>query len=365
MKSIFALFLVVACAAQAGQAVSVQPRPFEGRNERGEAVGDAVKMPHITLPDRRVAARINDMLSITLLGALGPKDAGKARGAEAVVLPGAFSQEYTIARNDGRILSFVFEQEGCGAYCEIYHSYSSFDVKTGRMLDDADLFTERGQAALERRMQGERIGRYRGMLASLQKDLKRLRKNRRRSVEAGDDLQGRIDLNSRCAGGGDDPEPVSGKFNVQLAYKTVNLIAERCGNHAQRALDDVGEVWISITYENLRPHLTPYGKALLLGEGDARQDSLFGQLLRGKLGGTIGVTVLLAKDEGNAVGGTLFYDKVGQPITLTGTLDGDALVLAEAAPDGEAAPLWRLRMEANRLHGKWVGKRELRAELAP
>lgn len=147
---------------------------------------------------------------------------------------------YTVLRNDGRVLSFAVDGEGCGAYCETYTRYLQFDARNGRALAPQDLLTTGGGAKLQRQMRAERARRYRLELRGLKRNLAR----GQRPADAGADA------------------PL-GDLRMGLAANgRMLLTAERCSNHASRALDDVGEVTLKRSPAALAPHLTAYGSTL-------------------------------------------------------------------------------------------------------
>jgi hypothetical protein len=370
MKLLLSLSCMLAGLAHAGPA-SVQSLPYQGaKNIHTNVEEGAIKTPFVTMDDAKVAAKVNDHLFIALYNVMAPKKVGVALGsADGVMIDGTVSQDFKVTRNDGRVLSLAFDGEGCGAYCASWRTSYNFDARTGRMLDAGDLFTAKGKEALKQKMSKERLSQYRKQLAALKKSLAPLeKKSDAKSREGAADLVERIALNSRCAGEEDpeESEPPSGDHRFELAGEAINLVAERCSSHAERALDDVDEVQLSIPYAALRPYLTAYGKSLLLGEGNAKQDSIYGQILRGKLGGTTAISMLISKGNDREVVGMVFYDRFGKPINVTGKHSGDTLVLNEVGDDGSAkVGTWQLTLSGNRLTGKWVGKKTFEVELAP
>ena len=59
-------------------------------------------------------------------------------------------------------------------------------------------------------------------------------------------------------------------YSLKLnSNKGLVLSVGRCSNHASRALDDVGEIAVTIAATALKTSLTPYGRAVVLQQGDA------------------------------------------------------------------------------------------------
>ncbi|WP_211461495.1 hypothetical protein [Collimonas silvisoli] len=381
MQFLLLLFFFIVGLAQAAPQASIQSLTFQGKTERGDVVAaNQIMMPFVTMTNQKVAAKINDYLFNGQFGVLAPRQPGKVfSAADGVAIDGMASQEFSVSRNDGRILTIAFENEGCGAYCENYQTYYSFDIKTGRMLDADDVFTASGMRALERRMVKERQSQYRELLISLRSELKAIQKaHDAKSQDTVNDLKERIELNSNCSGegthtdrtpGASEAAPMFKYYKSEFSEDAFKLTAERCSNHAMRALDDVGAVTLTIPYAELKPYLTGYGTALLLNQGSTTaKSSVYGQFLRGRMDGKIAITMLLYKEAGDAVRGIYFYDKYRKPISVAGRENGNQLELTEAAADGtegtEKAKM-QLTVTGDHLQGRWIGKTEFQVELAP
>lgn len=362
--------------AQCAPPLSISTLEFKGKTEGLDEVRlGQIKMPRIVARDKNVASKINDRLFIGQFGALAPKATRKYFTAEdGVVVEGLASQDFSISRNDDRVLTVAFENEGCGAYCESYRVIYSFDVKTGDALAAEDLFTESGLRSLQGKIHRARLSAYRKLLASLRNELKIAQKQRQaNSQDLRNDLQERIELNSRCAGEGihTDRTPRAADISIgfgydkfELADTEFRLTRERCSNHAMRALDDVGDFTLTLSYAALRPHLTDYGKTLLLKEGSAQPPvSMYGQILRGNIGGSE-ITMLINKGSDNSVAGHYFYEKYRRPIEVNGRAAGDQLELTEGvAESSEEKPAMRLTIAGSQLSGTWKGKKELNVNL--
>jgi hypothetical protein len=372
MRLIALLPLVVCACTSLAQAteLTVETRSVKGTNSRGEAyVNGKVKMPLVKPRQAsdpmavQVARKINDRLSF-------------------VELEGTESQEFKVSRNDGRIMTIAFDGESCGAYCESYNSWYSFDLQDGSMLTPANLFTANGMHALAVRLQREQHSRYRKQLAELASDLKATRaatasKTGESKLDIISDLEDRIALNQVCL---DDQiarakEPASqqghglfgypGTFPFEITDTAFKLTAGRCSNHAARAIDDVGDVTLALPIPELAPWLTAYGRAALLKDGSAvPQERVFGQVLYGALrasnASTVAITMLIEKSDDSSLSGAYFYDRYRAPIELTGQLTAQTLDLQEsgAAKPGQptADATFQLTKAGNALRGQWANK---------
>lgn len=374
MRSLFILLLFSAGLAQASDDVSVRSLTFAGKNSRGEVAGpDEVKMPFVKMANAKIAAKINDQLFIGQFNVMAPEKPGSVIGAaDHIDLASLSTQDFSVAMNSQRVLTIAFDGEGCGAYCEAYATYYSFDIRNGHLITADDLLTPSGMRALDARMKKERIGKYKQQLALLHAQLKASQSKRgvKIKVDIGD-LNDRIAMNEDCLQQAGVPDGDSGMgpfaFNtIELADDAFRITRYRCSNHASHALDDVDDVTLAIAYKDMRPYLTSYGKALLLNEGDTMPaDSPFGQLLRGHLGGNIAITMLLRKQLDNSVEGFYFYDKYRTPISVGGLVNGNELELNEADGNGTEGAKMKLTVSGAHVKGRWVGKKEFALELKP
>lgn len=363
--ALLALMQFSAAAAWAAT-VMVDTVEISGKSVRGVVLGAGqVAMPFIRSNNAAVAAQINDALFIAELGMLAPKNPGKVVAAGHEIEPVA--QTFTVSGKHGPILSVHFEIEGCGAYCETYHSVHHFDTSNGRRVNDDDIVTDGGKRALVRRMVAQRLSRFTDQSAMLATQLVGARQK-----EGAADIEERLAFFSECAerererlADESDVAAAFGYYTQQHENKTLVLTSGRCSNHAMRALDDVGDVSMSFPYAELRPYLTGYGKALLLGEGRAKATSVYRQLLRGHLNGNIAITMQLANERGNSINGVYIYDKVGKQIKLVGKREGNELTLTERLGDeGHAGATMKLLVSDGQLTGQWIGKKQLRMRLA-
>ena len=378
MRLSLLVFLCFVCGpAQAASPGGLTVRSVEFKATQ-EGEGPPISMPFVQSTPARVAANINDRLFLARLGVLAPKRPPAVLvDANASAVTGQASQSFSVLRNDRRVLSIDFEIEGCGAYCETYHETYAFDRRTGRLLDPRDLFTPDGMADLRRQLQRARLVQYRQALASLRQE----RREAIRKGQAGnlDDIKERIHLNRGCIGEGNhtdrspgdgtlaqvQPGTLGGRFS--LLSQDLELTAERCSNHAMRALDDVGDVSLTLPYAQVRSAMTPYGKSVLLNDGSVPPTpSPYGQLLRGRLGGRTAVTLLLESYPDHTVSGTLyFHDPARRAIALRGREEGARIELEAFADEGQpATATLRLTRVGTRLSGQF-GEQSIDLPLAP
>lgn len=335
-----------------------------------------IVMPFAASVRTDVAARINDALYMDLVGIPAPTDPGKTfsfpAGAQPTdtdsALDGTNSIAFQTLRNDDRVLSLSIEREGCGAYCEEYTTSYNFDAETGRVFDADDVFTPAGRTRIAKLMVQERKKQYSVMLKTLNVQLAKLGKASRThsSSEEVDDLKARIELNQGClADMSSDSEtardPAETFRYLRFAVpdeNSVQFTAERCSNHASRALDDVGDVSLSLSGDKLDGMLTAYGRYLLRG-GERPKEALspFGLFLHGRIGQSPMAIRIGSSSDGHSLSAVYYYEKYRPPIALTGSMEGNRIVLTTAKnggdPDPSSAGTFELTRHGTAFTGQW------------
>lgn len=354
----FVCFASLAVAAPLQVRSLTMKAPSEGLPASASGWADgSVKMPFISSDPVTVGARITALLFVSHMGMAPPTRPGDSFAPQPDQLPeGTASQEFEVTRNDARVLTIAFDIEGCGAYCESYRQLYSFDARNGRLLALEELLTPGSLSAVAEQVGRDRAQRYAAQLQGLKRDLAAAQKSHA-AVDVIDDLQLRIDLNQECLEReqGRPRDAASLRFaRFSLPSNGLVLHTERCSNHATRALDDVGDVDTSLSAADLTKWLTPYGKALVLGQGDAPPPaSVFGQLLRGKVGSAAVTLQLDLVNSDDSLSGRYFYERYARVIPLQGKRSGNTLTLTEEA-DGKKAEL-TLTVRGDSITGHWQG----------
>ncbi|HEY8876297.1 MAG TPA: hypothetical protein VIN03_01965 [Roseateles sp.] len=351
------LALATSAAPLQVRSLTLKPGADAGQLEPADAgwADGSVKMPFVE-PASPVAARINEALYLAL-GMVAPQKPGASFTPPAEQLPhGTASQDFNVARNDGRLLVIVLSAEGCGAYCENYDTAYNFDARTGWLIGLQDLVQPAALEALGRRIAKESRRRYAEQIKTLRQELAAARKRKAKADDI-EDLEQRIELNQGCLGGEGglrNAADVVRYAGLSLAAPGLTLTVGRCSNHAMRALDDVGEIIVTVPPAELKPLLTAYGRAVVIDEGEAGPPAQpFGQLLRGKVG-QAAITLRLERPYADgSVSGHYYYDRYRKLIPLSGKREGDTLTLTETI-DGQQAS-FRLTLRGTTLSGQWQG----------
>lgn len=367
---IVASVLISACTQTLAQNISYQSMQFKGRSTRGDIVTSDIAMPFFSSSKTDVASYINDKLFIGQLEMLAPTRWKPFFGdADGTSVTGIENQSFTVSRLDQKVITVDFDTEYCGAYCEASNYFYNFEAQSGRYIVLSELVTKSGVQEIMRRLKAEKIRQYREQLQQLKLKRKSLSSKRAKSQQDEiADIEDRIALNTQCLN--DSQVSLNSTASVEaltyLRYKLLDhelmIFSSRCSNHASRALDDVGEVSVNISYDSLRPHLSKYGLALLFDEKITQENTVIGQVLRGKLGNNA-ITMVLQADSKDTVSAIYFYDKYRKAISLFGIGQNGMFELIERNEDGQEQAKFQLKTSGTNVYGYWLGKSKLKVDL--
>lgn len=369
--------LPVASATSAPAAGTVQIAPLEVATLTQAAAGKKAsgvrRFPFVSSPKANVAARINDALFIDTFEVPAPARASDGlREVSADVWRSRPAIDFKVQRNDGRIFSVTFASEGCGAYCESYTTAHAFDAASGRHLAVEDIFTPEGRAELDKELRTANVAAIKAEISRLKSEKGDKPKTPAAAGKqaAAEDRAAALKMYEDCAEQRQSPEYGSALDTraMQIQAKSVVFTAERCSNHAMRALDDLGDFSLSLAPEKLAPRLSAYGRYLLLGESAsfAEPTSPWGQVFHGSMGDKLPVTVYVSGlSHDGSVTGVYFYDRHRKPIALYGNFQANTLTLSETGSKDKQPPRMVLSPQGKGLHGRWEGASSLDLALEP
>ncbi|MBC3883021.1 hypothetical protein H8K35_16615 [Undibacterium sp. LX40W] len=369
-RTIVASVLISACVQALAQDISYQSMQFKGKSTRGDIVTSDITMPFFSSSKTDIASYINDKLFIGQLEMLAPTRWKPFFGdADGTSVTGIENQSFTVSRLDQKVITVDFDTEYCGAYCEASNYFYNFETQSGRYIVLSELVTKPGAQEILRRLKAEKIRQYRDQLRQLRLERKNISPKRTKSQQDEiADIEDRIALNTQCLN--DSQASLSSMTSVEaltyLRYKLLDkelmILSSRCSNHASRALDDVGEISVNISYDSLRPHLSKYGQALLFEGNVTLENTVISQVLRGKLGNNA-ITMVIQADTKDTVSAIYFYDKYRKAISLFGSGQNGMFELIERNEDGQEQAKFQLKTSGTNVYGYWLGKSKLKVEL--
>jgi len=161
-----------------------------------------------------------------------------------------YPPEWNWSRPAKDLLVVEITAEWCGAYCEGGTGHYHYDLRDGSRVYFDSLFTK-DELEQVKRLVGERwrvvIGKH---LAALQDSSQRL------PTEASSDWWiGAIELYEQCLQERANEDPYVG--DMVITRESVSALVSRCSVHADMALDDLMDVEVPLSREELAPWMRP------------------------------------------------------------------------------------------------------------
>lgn len=166
---------------------------------------------------------------------------------------------YKVLSNNKKILTISISAEGCGAYCEPFTNYYTFDLKTGDRVKLERLFSKTGRDLLLDSINSKKKRILKSKIKDIQDTLKT------ESVQSNKDDKEYFEemqaLYDHCA---ETNSGTSLEYLRSYVTKTTLFISsDRCSAHYNRNLDEIGDFEFLFKLKNWRKHLTPYAIKLI------------------------------------------------------------------------------------------------------
>ncbi|MDQ1097510.1 MULTISPECIES: hypothetical protein [Chryseobacterium] len=317
--------------------------------------------PVVAYPqNERVENKINTFLQVDLLKYI-PGSAGSPfqKVAASEKSPSRYVYFYSWKKMDTpeNILSIDIEGEASGAYPEGFRIWENFDLRTGNAINTEDLFLPTAVKTVE------------GMITKkVQKEINDFLVKLKAEKNPTEDIKDQIALYEGC-----DTDYPLGTIGYYFGKDKITFVAERCSNHAMRALDELDSYFIDFSYRELQPYWAPYTKNLLSGSKHVDQTGLSNKLYHGKIDGKYPITVLMGElDSDGSFSADYWYDKNKKLIEWYGKLKGNHISITESDHYSEEARQWMLKgfveaeLKGNTITGTWQDyetKKYLKLEL--
>ncbi len=242
------------------------------------------------------------------------------------------------------ILSIALDGEASGAYPEGFKIWKNFDLRTGNLINAKDLFQPNAVKAIE------------GMIRKkVRKEIDDFLKDLKSQKNPSEEIQDEITMYEDCF-----TDYTLGSVQYYFTENKIKFIAERCSNHAMRALDELGSHEVDFTYKELDKYWSLYAKNLLSGVQQVHQTSFSNTLYHGKIDGKYPVTVLMGNvNEDGSFSAKYWYDNNKKLIEWHGKVKGNHMSLVESGEYSEEAKQWMVKalieadMKGNKVNGTW------------
>ena len=154
---------------------------------------------------------------------------------------------YKINTLNNVLYSVTLNAEGCGAYCEYFSYTYNYDLIKGEIILLDDLFTSDGKTKLLKILKS----RKKNIIESELEFLKN---------ESATENSEAINLLERCLKNArfESFEDI----NFQIKNREIILYSDRCSNHVNRAIDNIGEFEFIFTKKDLSSLMNEYGEII-------------------------------------------------------------------------------------------------------
>lgn len=293
--------------------------------------------------------RINDFIFFRFINRLPGNDPQATLNQQAKAgIDATANLDYTVEYQDSKILTLNFFVEGCGAYCELYTVPLSFDLASGAIITLEDLFSPATIHQLNLRVRKD-------IRAQITTFVERHKSQSPEQIkeEKGEDFNYE-QFYASCATYEDELLYVD-SFSLQNG--NLVFLNGRCSNHANLALDELGDFTTKIAVATLNDQLTPYGHYLISGNREkpvSPAPSLNDKLVYGTLGKSTRIAMYISCRHGSA-SGTYLYERYGSPIGLSGkcSTEGNQHYLLKTVSTEIADEIFTLDLKEGRYQGSW------------
>ena len=165
---------------------------------------------------------------------------------------------FEVISNDRNILNISIFAQGCGAYCEGFTTYYTYDLKNGARVKLDTLLNDEGIKLLIDSMNKKKK-------EMLQLQLKKIKDVLRTPAVQNDSIDRETynemeSLYSNCL----DNEIQSLEYQqFYITRSSLHIISDRCSAHYNMAIDDLWSFKFTFRLETLKKYFTPYAARLL------------------------------------------------------------------------------------------------------
>jgi hypothetical protein len=221
---------------------------------------------------------------------------------------GKVSISSTIENNSDKVVSVKLDQSSCGATCHYWVKYYNFNSGNGDLIQLKDLFTDKGLETFSKFITKRRVAEFNKERAKLKTADSESLFGIAGSYES-DDLEDFYIKNNTLFIDGENSFAKNDKFYG------VNTISKFKLSEFKNYLNDYGKTLFSLSKNSIKNY----------------RSSNLPQLFQGKIAGKE-VWLFLNTGVGNELKAEYIYSKYGKGIFLSGTFDGNEVILTEKLP---------------------------------
>jgi hypothetical protein len=232
----------------------------------------------------------------------------------------------------------------------------NFDARTGNKLMLKDIFSEVGTKEIQKILHNHIRAKIDNFLAGLKKSLdEKINEGGKENDDDENRAKAQIDLYQNC---------FHYKYELDLEYvecvfedKEMTIAIEECSVRVNRAIDDLGEFSVSLSYDEIEKYMSEYGKSLLSrGKNEVTSSpNPCGKIFKGKINSRYPITAIVTKIYSDDNSPTIYYwyDKEKIPIEWHGKYKNKHLTLTEREKGNLVANI-DAKWVDNKIVGTWT-----------
>ncbi len=263
--------------------------------------------------------------------------------------PGSLSFDgYTRHKTHPNILSLSLNETGTGAYTESFETNYNFDLHTGDPILLDNLFTAEGLRLITKNVTLSVKQQVEDVLAKLNAP-----DSKNSPATDGGELDDEISMYETCLQGLGDAE--SEIYSYYFNNDSITFVIGRCSNHADMALDEIGNFYIGFPLSAIKQYLSPYGENLLNNENNKiSTDTPEGKLYKGFINGKYPISAMInGIEKDGSFSMYYWYDKTRIPIELNGNFEHQHFSLTESTDTND------LYNQTAKIEADWVNSKKI------
>lgn len=180
----------------------------------------------------------------------------KVWGTKEYSIPKLSDLTYNVNTISKKIFSITFNAEGCGSYCENFSTSYNYDLESGNKIYLDSLFTNKGKETLLIHLTETKRKIIKEYIFKI--------KNENIKEEDKEQVEQTITLYEYCLK--NLPFVTLKYFDFKVTNNTIILTSDRCSNHVNRALDDLGKYKFILEKNKIINLLNNFGNEILIND---------------------------------------------------------------------------------------------------
>lgn len=265
----------------------------------------------------------------------------------------------------GNVLSLAVDCEYTGAYSEYSTNYHNFDTRTGQLIRLSSIIKKEQLKPFNKLLNDKVKQKVGDFLSTVKMELSTLDSIKDKEEFARHTEQ--IAMYNYCME--DNKEYQLEYYHFYFLQDSLHFVRERCSVHANRAIDDLYEMDMAFSYQQMDSYFSDYGTNLISTTTEIIQnENPAGKLFKGKMG-NIPISAFIKEiNTDGSLDMVYWYDKYKIPIEWNGKFTDNHFSLTEEIENDNYMIVANIEAQWNndQITGTWTNnktKQVLKLEL--